>query len=49
MTILKGLGIISLSITEIIISGTAATAQFLPIYSSILLDKLRSLRVPSAP
>lgn len=49
LTILKGLRIIELSITEIIISGTAATAQFLPVYSSIFLDKLRTIRLPSDP
>jgi hypothetical protein len=44
-TILKGLGIMNLEVTDIIYSGIAIAAIFMPIYFSIFLDKIKDIRL----
>jgi hypothetical protein len=45
LTILKGLKIISLELTDIIYSGIAIAAIFSPVYFSIYLDKIKDIRL----
>lgn len=45
LTILRGLGIISLDIIEIILSGITIAGCFIPVYFSIFLDKLKELKI----
>jgi hypothetical protein len=44
-TILKGIGITSLEMTDIIYSGIAIAALFMPVYFSIFLDKIRDIKL----
>jgi hypothetical protein len=44
-TILKGLGITNLEIGDIIYSGIAIAAIFMPVYFSIFLDKIKDIRL----
>lgn len=41
LTIMKGFGKINLSIEEIIISGAAITAVWIPTFISIITDKIK--------
>jgi hypothetical protein len=43
-TILKGMGIMTLDMTDIIYSGIAIAAIFMPVYFSIFLDKIRDIK-----
>lgn len=45
MTILKGLHIIDLEITEIITSGVAVVVVWTPTYLSVYLDKLKDIKL----
>ena len=45
LTLLKGAGKISLTIQEIIYSGIAIAAVWTPTYFSILLDKIRDIKI----
>jgi hypothetical protein len=45
LTILKGLKIIALELTDIIYSGIAIAAIFSPVYFSIFLDKIKDIRL----
>jgi hypothetical protein len=45
LTILKGLKIIALELTDIIYSGIAIAAIFSPVYFSIFLDKIKGIRL----
>jgi hypothetical protein len=45
LTILKGLKIIALELTDIIYSGIAIAAIFSPVYFSIFLDKIKEIRL----
>lgn len=42
LTILKGMGKISLSINEIIVSGVMITAVWIPTFVSIIIDKIKN-------
>ncbi|GHV79783.1 hypothetical protein AGMMS49944_15740 [Spirochaetia bacterium] len=44
-TVLKGLGISKLEMTDIIYSGIAIAAIFTPVYFSIFLDKIKDIRL----
>lgn len=44
-TILKGLGITNLEMTDIVYSGIAIAAIFMPVYFSIFLDKIKDIRL----
>lgn len=46
LTVLKGLGIIkSLEVKDIICTGVAIAGVFSPVYFSILMDKIKELKV----
>ncbi|GHU13017.1 hypothetical protein FACS1894161_2460 [Spirochaetia bacterium] len=44
-TILKGMGIEKLEMTDIVYSGIAIAAIFMPIYFSIFLDKIKDIKL----
>jgi hypothetical protein len=44
-TILKGLGITKLEMSDIVYSGIAIAAIFMPVYFSIFLDKIRDIKL----
>jgi hypothetical protein len=44
-TILKGCGLSGLEMGDIIYSGIAIAAIFMPVYFSIFLDKIRDIRL----
>jgi hypothetical protein len=44
-TILKGIGITHLDIGDIVYSGIAIAAIFMPVYFSIFLDKIKDIRL----
>jgi len=44
-TILKGFGISKLEMSDIIYSGIAIAAIFMPVYFSIFLDKIRDIKL----
>jgi hypothetical protein len=43
-TILKGCGLSKLEMSDIIYSGIAIAAIFMPVYFSIFLDKIKDIR-----
>jgi hypothetical protein len=43
-TVLKGLKIMELEMSDIIYSGVAIAAIFMPVYFSIFLDKIRDIK-----
>ncbi|MCL2139712.1 MAG: hypothetical protein FWH41_09325 [Treponema sp.] len=45
LTILKGLKIVALELTDIIYSGIAIAAIFSPVYFSIFLDKIKDIKL----
>ena len=45
LTLLKGAGKVSLSISEIVYSGIAIAAVWTPTYFSIFLDKIRDIKL----
>lgn len=46
LTVLKGLNIINLDVrSEIIVSGIAIAGVFSPVYFSIILDKIKELKL----
>jgi hypothetical protein len=49
LTILKGIGFVRLEIDEIIYSGIAIAAIFVPVYFSIWLDKIHDIRFGKLP
>lgn len=44
LTLCKGFGIVALEISDIIYSGIAIAGIFMPVYFSILLEKIRDIR-----
>jgi hypothetical protein len=44
-TILKGCGLSKLEMSDIIYSGIAIAAIFMPVYFSIFLDKIKDIRI----
>jgi hypothetical protein len=44
-TILKGLGITNLDMSDIVYSGIAIAAIFMPVYFSIFLDKIKDIKI----
>lgn len=42
LTILKGMGKISLSVNEIVVSGVMITAVWTPTFTSIFIDKIKN-------
>jgi hypothetical protein len=44
-TILKGIGITHLDMGDIVYSGIAIAAIFMPVYFSIFLDKIKDIRL----
>ena len=44
-TILKGFGIIRLEMSDIVYSGIAIAAIFMPVYFSIFLDKIKDIKL----
>jgi hypothetical protein len=44
-TILKGLGITHLEMSDIVYSGIAIAAIFMPVYFSIFLDKIKDIKL----
>lgn len=44
-TILKGLGITKLDMSDIVYSGIAIAAIFMPVYFSIFLDKIKDIKL----
>jgi hypothetical protein len=44
-TILKGLSILELEMSDIIYSGIAIAAIFMPVYFSIFLDKIKDIKL----
>jgi hypothetical protein len=44
-TILKGCGLSKLEMSDIIYSGIAIAAIFMPVYFSIFLDKIKDIRL----
>lgn len=44
LTLCKGFRIVSLEISDIIYSGIAIAGIFMPVYFSILLEKIRDIR-----
>jgi hypothetical protein len=44
-TVLKGMGIVKLEMTDIVYSGVAIAAIFMPVYFSIFLDKVKDIRL----
>jgi hypothetical protein len=44
-TILKGLGITNLDMADIVYSGIAIAAIFMPVYFSIFLDKIKDIKI----
>jgi hypothetical protein len=44
LTVCKGLGLVRLGIDEIVYSGIALAAIFVPVYFSIWLDKIHDIR-----
>jgi hypothetical protein len=44
-TILKGIGITHLDMSDIVYSGIAIAAIFMPVYFSIFLDKIKDIRL----
>jgi hypothetical protein len=49
LTVLKGLKKISLSENDIIYSGVAVAAVFSPVYFSILMDKIKDIKLGNPP
>jgi hypothetical protein len=45
LTVLKGLGITNLEMSDIIYSGVAIAAIFMPVYFSIFLDKIKDIKL----
>jgi hypothetical protein len=45
LTILKGIDLIKLEEDDIIYSGVAIAAVFSPVYLSILLDKIKNIKI----
>lgn len=45
LTILRGLKIVDLDIAEIILSGFTIAGCFLPVYFSIILDKIKEIKL----
>jgi hypothetical protein len=44
-TILKGIGITHLDMSDIVYSGIARAAIFMPVYFSIFLDKIKDIKI----
>jgi hypothetical protein len=44
-TILKGVGITHLDMSDIVYSGIAIAAIFMPVYFSIFLDKIKDIKL----
>jgi hypothetical protein len=44
-TVLKGMGIMKLEMSDIIYSGVAIAAIFMPVYFSIFLDKIKDIKL----
>jgi hypothetical protein len=44
-TVLKGMGIVNLEMSDIVYSGIAIAAIFMPVYFSIFLDKIKDIRL----
>jgi hypothetical protein len=44
-TILKGMGIMKLEMSDIVYSGIAIAAIFMPVYFSIFLDKIKDIKL----
>jgi hypothetical protein len=44
-TILKGFGITRLEMSDIVYSGIAIAAIFMPVYFSIFLDKIKDIKI----
>lgn len=44
-TIFKGLGFIQLEVSEIIFSGFSIAACFIPVYFSIIMDKIKDIKL----
>jgi hypothetical protein len=44
-TILKGLGVTQLDMSDIVYSGIAIAAIFTPVYFSIFLDKIKDIKI----
>jgi hypothetical protein len=44
-TILKGIGITNLDMEDIVYSGIAIAAIFMPVYFSIFLDKIKDIKI----
>lgn len=44
-TVAKGLGLISLEISDIILSGLAIAGCFVPVYFSIIMDKIKDIKL----
>lgn len=45
LTVLKGLGYVTMEIGDIIYSGVSIAAIFMPVYFSIWLEKIRDIRL----
>ncbi len=45
-TILKGVGVIDLDMVEIILSGITIAGCFIPVYFSIIMDKIKDIKIP---
>ena len=43
LTLLKGCGVVSLSVSDIVLSGAAVAAVWTPTYFSIFIDKIKGL------
>jgi hypothetical protein len=44
-TILKGFGVTQLDMSDIVYSGIAIAAIFMPVYFSIILDKIKDIKL----
>lgn len=47
-TIAKGLNLISLDMSDVIYSGMAIAACFTPVYFSIIMDKIKDIKLGKA-
>jgi hypothetical protein len=44
-TVLKGIGVTHLDMADIVYSGIAIAAIFMPVYFSIFLDKIKDIKI----
>ena len=45
MTVLKGLNIMNLEMSDILASGFSIVGMFVPVFTSIIIDKIKEMKI----